>query len=499
MHAGKGNLVMSTEDKMNFTEGSTSETLAEKKNIKKTVGFGIAIIFFVCLILFVVYYFVRQNHYREYYFTNTTINGISCGEKTSDGVTAQLLSTYLDYSLSVKGCDGTEVGCIQGTDINVNTVLNITPKDILGKQQTMKWIFENNKNHNYDIDVSFSYDEDKLDDFFDHWNILDEGQMTPATDAYIGDYDFEKKAYVIVPDRFGTELDIVKVRDIVRNALIAGENEVSIADCYIPAKVRQDDKLLVARLNRINQFIGAQISYDWYGVQFMVDSDLIHDWITIGKGSISLDKEKVHAFAEECAALYDTYGKERNFKTIHGDELLLPCGAYGWKTDIEKETDELYQLVLDGKKTSKEPVFVSEGKVKGQDDIGDSFIEIDLTNQHLYVWIDGVVDFESDVVSGCKAKRNSTPPGVFGVTYKARNATLKGPTWNSFVRYWMPFNKSIGMHDASWRKTFGGDIYLNDGSHGCVNLPRESAAKIYDVVSKGFPVICYYLPEADEA
>ena len=51
------------------------------------------------------------------------------------------------------------------------------------------------------------------------------------------------------------------------------------------------------------------------------------------------------------------------------------------------------------------------------------------------------------------------------------------------------------MHDATWRRTFGGSIYLNNGSHGCVNLPKKIAAKIYDCVETGFPVICYYYPQ----
>ena len=55
----------------------------------------------------------------------------------------------------------------------------------------------------------------------------------------------------------------------------------------------------------------------------------------------------------------------------------------------------------------------------------------------------------------------------------------------------MPFNGNVGMHDASWRSEFGGWIYIIDGSHGCINLPTQKAAEIYEVVEKGEPIFVY--------
>lgn len=85
-----------------------------------------------------------------------------------------------------------------------------------------------------------------------------------------------------------------------------------------------------------------------------------------------------------------------------------------------------------------------------------------------------------------------TPPGVFGLSYKTTNAVLRGAGYQTPVNYWMPFYGNYGMHDATWRSEFGGSIYIADGSHGCINLPLDMAAQIYQYVSAGFPVICYY-------
>ena len=55
----------------------------------------------------------------------------------------------------------------------------------------------------------------------------------------------------------------------------------------------------------------------------------------------------------------------------------------------------------------------------------------------------------------------------------------------------MRFNQGIGMHDASWRVYFGGKIYLTSGSHGCVNMPYDAAAQMYENIDETMPIIVY--------
>ena len=201
----------------------------------------------------------------------------------------------------------------------------------------------------------------------------------------------------------------------------------------------------------------------------------------------------VSPYDPEQAKEYDTYGKKRKFTTVQGIELNLSSGAYGWKTDREEEIKALTEAIQNGETVDKEPAYISKGAQKGSNDIGNSYVEIDLTNQHLYLFKDGDIVLETDFVSGNMSKADCvTPPGVFGLTYKTRNAILRGANYETPVNYWMPFNGNVGMHDATWRRAFGGTIYLTSGSHGCINLPLHMAASIYEYVSTGFPVVCYY-------
>ena len=234
---------------------------------------------------------------------------------------------------------------------------------------------------------------------------------------------------------------------------------------------------------------------DWNGSEVIVDGDLIHQWIIDDGKNVTLQEEAAAEFVAGQAKAHDTYGKKRKFTTTGGEVLTLPSGAYGWKTDRKKETEALVALIQSGAKENREPIYAAKGYCKGADDIGSSYVEINLTAQHLYLYKDGEIVLESDFVSGNMSKGYVTPAGVFGLTYKTKDAVLRGADYESKVKYWMPFNGNIGMHDASWRRSFGGEIYLTNGSHGCINLPTAKAREIYDVVTTLFPVVCYYLQE----
>ena len=121
-------------------------------------------------------------------------------------------------------------------------------------------------------------------------------------------------------------------------------------------------------------------------------------------------------------------------------------------------------------------------------------MEVNLTAQHLFFYKDGKRILESDFVSGNVSKKFGTPTGTYPVQYKQNDATLVGEDYETPVKYWMPFNKNIGFHDASWRSKFGKDIYLTNGSHGCINMPPANAKKMFQNIQRGVAVVVYKLP-----
>ena len=154
---------------------------------------------------------------------------------------------------------------------------------------------------------------------------------------------------------------------------------------------------------------------------------------------------------------------------------------------------ELTELLLNGEQLTREPAYFQIAQQYGTDDIGDTYVEVNLTAQHLFFYKEGSLVLETDYVSGNLSKEYGTPTGTYPVQYKENDATLVGEDYATPVKYWMPFNANIGFHDAPWRKAFGKDFYLTKGSHGCINMPPAKAKKMFENIKRGVAVVVYEL------
>ena len=115
---------------------------------------------------------------------------------------------------------------------------------------------------------------------------------------------------------------------------------------------------------------------------------------------------------------------------------------------------------------------------------------IDISEQQAHVLRNGQSIWNSGTVTG----KTETPTdlGEFRMTYKTTNARLQGSDYDVRVKYWMPYNRGEGLHDAWWRadSEFGakGRNWV-EGSHGCTNLPEAKAERLYQLVRAGTPVV----------
>ena len=459
----------------------------------------------ITLILLVAVYCCIANYYRTHFFKDTTINHVDCGNmKISEAVT-QLDQQALGYKVDIYGRDenGQEVilGTIQASDIDYafkDTISGVNA--ILELQNEWLWIttlFPGERSYSLVQDISF--DEGLLEKALKKLDAFQSNRMIAPKDAYIGEYSEQIGGYEIVPEVRGTKFDVEAAISCVKAAVMGNSAATSVQvnleeqGCYQEPVITADDKKLQKNVQKINQWLGTEILYDWNGSQVVVDSSVIKDWASFEEGEPKLDEEAVAAFVNEKALENDTTGKRVTFTTALGRDVSLKKLSYGWKTDRVTETETLIRFIYEGAKETREPAYLRKGVWKGQNDIGNSYIEADLSNQHLYVFEKGSIVFETDFVSGNINNPGCvTPAGIFGLTYKTTNAVLRGSDYETPVNYWMPFYGNFGMHDATWRSSFGGDIFLTNGSHGCLNLPLDAAAVIYGYVSEGSPIICYY-------
>ena len=489
----------------------------DKKGSKKKRRFPIAALsVFSFLVICLGIYGGIAFSYKDKFLPNTWINDIDCSELDAAQVAGLLDNQLQNYHAEIIGRDpngtsGAVIGQFTAQEIHLTYSADADSRDavdtLLEEQNKLTWLYRKLSDNTYSTDLymGVSYDAEALKSIVSGWEACQSVNMTAPQNAYIDEYSEHTKSYEIVPETEGTKFNVQQLLELIDVMIISQETSLDIESegCYAEPTVRQDDPQLTESVETANKWLETKVTYDWNGPEVVVDAALLKDWITMKRTGPVLDEKAVAAFVKEQADEYDTYRKRKSFLTTLGVELSLSNGNYGWLTDEEEETKELVELIYQGSNVSREPVYANTARQKGVNDIGDSYVEADLTHQHLYLYENGAVIFETDFVSGSMSSTPDcvTPEGIYGLTYKTTNAVLRGRDYETPVNYWMPFFGNYGMHDATWRGEFGGQIYIGNGSHGCINLPLGSAALIYEHVSTGFPVICYYYqvdPLADQ-
>lgn len=459
----------------------------------------------ILLLLLIAGYFLKVQFYRRHFLPGTRINTVQCDKMVPTAAISLLEKDRETYSVEIYGRTDTGeeklLGVLNADQIGLKyTNTKSSVEEVFAKQNPYGWIGAYFSDSVFvEFVPEYQFDREKLKKALYELEAFRQSGDHPPRDAYIKGYYESTKKYEMENEYLGTSFDKEKAYRYIVKQLENGITSISLnqSTCYHNPEVKSNDRRLTRVTDQLNKWLSASISYDWHGNEVVVDADMIHQWVGIENGQAVLDESAVLSFLQETAEKWDTYGTRRTFETQLGVSLSLKAKKYGWKTDPNAELPLLLEAIYSGEQVAKEPVYAEMAYQKGSDDIGTSYVEADLSNQHLYLIQDGEVLLETDFVSGNMSSTPDcvTPEGIFGLTYKKSPAVLRGADYSTPVNYWMPFYRNYGMHDATWRRNFGGDIYLTNGSHGCINLPKKAAKKIYEAVEKGFPVITYYYPE----
>ena len=481
---------------------------------QKPVPFkGFLLIILILLLLMFLGYYLLAVYYQSGFSVNTWINGIYCTGKTVEEVNAELM-TKVEAPVIVistnSGWDSAYDNYIDlgemGYECDYLSVLN----DYMEHQNPFLWVDNITFHRNHEIEPVITYDETAFREAFEQTCV---GHYSQTLDGIYRIYINEKDGWDYY-DGLTNRIDMDKAFELVKNAIVKGQYEINIdeLDCFydIPFTEKQEE---IRRIwEKLNAFIQCDLVYDMGDTQESLDSvslsyflkyeyreDLQMDYPILNEqGQFVLNEEEIRKYISMLADEYDTYGKEREFQSTRGDLIIVPAGGtYGTTLDQNAEVAFLMNNLLSEKMHSGEvqlhiPAYERQGVVRGKDDIGGTYIEVDMTQQHMYYYVDGELVLDTDVVTGNTGRRMGTPEGVNFVYSKQRNRTLRGPGYATPVKYWMPVKGNVGIHDANWRSKFGGEIYKSDGSHGCVNTPTDIMAKLYDMVEVGTPVIMFY-------
>ena len=439
-------------------------------------------------------YIYGMVYFKDHFFMHTTINGVDASQMTVEDVESKIAAAIAEYRLEIdERGGGTET--ITADQIDYHYVSKGEVQAFKDSQKLYEWPLYLKREIAYTFDSSAQYDEELLKKAVDRLQCLDEEKVTRPSDAHI---DFLEGKYQVVPEEEGNLLKKDRVMGLIQEAVDFANVKISLEekDCYEEPARRQDDEVLAKTVKKLNKCISTDLTYLFGEHSEKVDADRVREWLSYDDtGSVELDENGVRAFVAEMAEKYDTADRPRTFKTHSGSEVTVEGGSYGWLMDQDATCDYLMDAIWSGNTGETYAEYAQTAVSWYNSDLGDSYVEIDLGNQHVWLYIDGEEAVSTDCVSGLASDPSrKTPEGTYTLYYKESPSVLKGENneYEAKVTYWMPFNGGIGLHDASWRSIFGGNIYQTDGSHGCVNLPPAAAKEIYDRVYDGIPIICYY-------
>lgn len=483
------------------TEDEVTETTEEKPNKKKISKKAIiitsSIILAVVAIVIGVYLGIAS-YYKERFLMGTFVNGVDCSDKTLEDVEAMLQKQVEEYSITIyEANDASEV--IEGTAMDIIYGGYKELKEAFEKQNAYHWpkaLFEKT---NIKAEIVFEYSQEKLDTIISELECMKaENQVAPvsATVVYSG------SEFVIKDEVAGTQLDATKVSEVIHAGVTAMEESVNLveSECYVQPVYKKDSEAVVAAQAELNKYISAKITYSLDNIEVVVDKDEIAPWVSVdGNMTPVIDSAKVKAFTDTLGSKYNTANRSGTITTPTGKEAAVAVAGYGRQVGSQADCDQLISEIKAGKTVTRSPIFSRQATPEDQFAWGTTYLEVDITEQHMWYIVNGQVAFETDVVTGKKGSMD-TPTGTYTILEKIKGKYLRGdlvngkPSYITWVDYWMRVTWSgIGFHDAGWQNgIFGGDRYVTNGSHGCINMPPAKAAELFGMLSVGCPVVIHY-------
>lgn len=476
-------------------QGANKQVVPKKQQQKRASGAGkkVGIVFGVIVALLAAIYIIGIFYFQSHFFPNTTFDGVSLGGKTIDTAQSSIETALDSYSLLITDLEGNTYS-ITGSDFDLKAPEDGQLSDLLSSQNTLLWIASVSTQVGIDQDFTGAYDETKLNEAVAALSMFDEENITHPQDAQIV-FSATENGYIIEPEVIGNAPVLSSVLEKIKTAVNTLSLSVSLDENdYEKPAVTSDDETLKSELEKVNAYLNTTITYEIGDTSEVLDSSTIRSWIEIDdEHNITIDEAEVYEYVQTLASKYNTYGDVRSFQTTLGDTISVGGGDYGWVIDKQGETEQIIADIESSETDiSREPVYSQTALTHSSNDLGDTYLELDYTNQHFYFYKNGTLVLDDDIVSGTIYNGNGSPDGFFKIVYKEKDAQLVGEDYDTTVDYFMPFAYNVGFHDASWQTSLGGQKYLTSGSHGCINLWPETAEKLYNLLEVGTPVVGYY-------
>ena len=345
----------------------------------------------------------------------------------------------------------------------------------------------------YSLKGFIIFDKAKLQELFELIPELQEENMIKPQNAYI---TWNQLEFSIESEVIGNEIDSDKAFSFASAQIKQGEREISFSSMtnQFPEVYSED---LETERDELNSIVKSSIIFKLSnGEVVTLDVNTIKDWVYQDEnGKFHIDIENgVQKFVENLNNLVEEAHSQISFKATDHDEAIILNIPENLRAhlDIEKQTAEIFKMLGNGESYTVEPIY---DKALFTDTFN-SYVELDISRQHIWLYVNGELIMDTPCVTGNVSLGYDTPTGIFYLLNKNEDVYLEGynrdgSKYSSFVDYWMRFYEGVGFHDATWRSQFGGNIYLTNGSHGCVNMPKDAAIILYEYINETMPIIVY--------
>lgn len=441
-----------------------------------------------------------EHEYNEFLETNDTffeetyINGIAVQGLTPKAAFDKVSKDFREKEILIKtpfDKEG-EAFSFEKLDVDFSNLEKFIEQAFQNKSLSVEE-FQNGREPEY-LEYSFVQDIDFEKSKLDSLEIFSEENRVEPLDATL-EIDRKNGTVEVVPESYGNVLLDGVLCEKLKEAFENCAEEVVLEESdYLQPAVFAADEELIAKKDRLYLMLNKEIDITICGETVDIKTSKARDFID-PEAEDFINEEEIAKYAKSLANKYNTYGIDRNFLTSTGETVFVSGGDYGWRLDTEAITESIKDALLDESETvSLEGAYKNKGQRLPKDELIGTYVEVSLRDQKIWMYVNGEKIVEDDCTTGMVGDPDChTNCGVFSLTYKTTNRVLKGPTWEDFVYYWMPFDKSIGLHDATWRtdEEFGGTNRFGNGSHGCVNLRLDTAGIVYENIQADTPIIVW--------
>lgn len=460
-----------------------------KKNINyvlPAVGIGI----FILLYLLGVWFF--QSHFVP----NTNVGAISVSQLSLENGQAHIQKELTKQQMMLVENEQ-ELGYIELSQLDVQANTTEVLQELMDQQSAAKWpiyLFASPKSVE-ELDQYVSFDSASLEGLLASVGV-NNNDRTASADAYIGVSD--AGVYQIKDEVYGQQISAASLETALENQLEAGKSKLDLAEAYIKPVVLKDTAEVVNLQARLDQMQNVAITLELDGQAITIPTSEVSSWIYVDesqepKVNVELIEEYLYKLNEEYASLF----KSRQFESTYQGTVTLEPGTYGWYIDRFTEAELIAENVLNGEDATREPVIGGSGYgLDIADDIGASYVEVDVYHQMMTIYIGGEVALQTAIVTGTPG--TNTVVGTYQVWNMEEDSTLVGYNprtemdYEQPVDYWIAFDdQAQGIHDANWQSSFGGEAYLSNGSLGCINTPPGVMPDVFDLVYYGMPVVIF--------